>query len=1123
MTISHRLPVRQAMVAALAALVAVLLSTAVAVVPAHAEEVGTVSVGGQVWDDANHNGHKDEDEQPLADLYVVAMQPGTDPIEYLYLDGGNPAMGQTDANGNYRIDGLPVPDGGAYTIGFYAFQTPGYQSTTGQPVTPDLILNTTTGDLSAAGASDLGVDFLIAPSVSVGGQVWDDTDHDGHKDDGEQPLAGMYVGVMRPGSDPVESLYLDGGNPVLGQTDADGNYRINGLPVPDGGAYTLAFYTFQEPDFQSTTGLPVTPDGGLILNTTTADLSAVGNTDFGVDFALAQGDGTPGGGDGGDGTGPDWLVMPDTHADVLFPELDTAQDGSQTLKMRARVDGYDPMDWNDLVIWNRDAVKETLPAANTATADYSFIAPPGSTVYRSREGGAVPGGSPWVGAALQSPTLAGLDLKHPFSFRLDAVTGHDGGAAPGDVVLWQGSVPRGSYPTMFSTRKGLPDAWSFENGYHTHFNWSFTAPGVYCMAFSVQTTMPDGTRQKAHGQLTQIVGSEYDPTTIAPCGRTQDYPAVAHRTVKAPTQAAPVISYRQNAALTLALRGGKLAATYDQEDDRGAGPATSYSVDDVIMYGRAGDDWPYRLAGTRTVTWDTAQIDDDQLDGDITWSVDAVHGPGDLLVQAPGEWSDEKFDTGRGIDSQRLWAEAKRENLRWEVTRPGKYCVDMTWTAKTAAGDTVGDHHVLTLVAEGPLDPDDSVYVGDDQDPSHVSQGEVWRAADHHALDQTCAQGGTPTRPDEVPVPGDGAGADDSAWNVPNWSTTDSGARILNDGHLDIASTLDDGIFDTQIKDTTDAGRANATHDGASWEDPGDVVLQLLPGSETSVPTSSAYSFLGKPGDLVWEVSQTQQPGLVWPGWSTETIPLDATQTGVDWTLTGMTGPGDFALFVDGQTLGSVDVLYNTRDGITSADSFRIAKHAHVHGSWAFTAEGTYCLAFSRSTTLADGTKARDPFTLAVAVGRTDVRKVDPATCAADTAEPPPATGQQPGGDHAGGAQTPGAGITSGRSSAHVAVRVAPAVRARPSEKGRRGRAVVVTIAVTVPAAPDMIPGGRVRFRIGGRVHVVSLRDGQARVRLWLPGIPSDHAVTRVVRARFLGDDRLRAVPAASVPVHLRG
>ncbi|MDR1634024.1 MAG: TIGR03773 family transporter-associated surface protein, partial [Bifidobacteriaceae bacterium] len=231
---------------------------------------------------------------------------------------------------------------------------------------------------------------------------------------------------------------------------------------------------------------------------------------------------------------------------------------------------------------------------------------------------------------------------------------------------------------------------------------------------------------------------------------------------------------------------------------------------------------------------------------------------------------------------------------------------------------------------------------------------------------------------DDDDDPGEGGGEDpapevDAVWDVANGTVNQAGATVLNNGHVDIASLLNGASLATRVKDTTRSA-------DPTWRDPAKTVLQLLPGSRATVPSASQWAFLGAPGAPLWQVTQTAQDSLLWPGWSTEPIAADATRTGVDWTLTGVSGPGEFALYQTG-SFGQPTVLFNTSDGITAADRFTIPKLTHAHGSWAFSAEGNYCLAFERSTTLASGNNVSDSFTLAVAIGHADVMRIDPATC----------------------------------------------------------------------------------------------------------------------------------------------
>ena len=222
---------------------------------------------------------------------------------------------------------------------------------------------------------------------------------------------------------------------------------------------------------------------------------------------------------------------------------------------------------------------------------------------------------------------------------------------------------------------------------------------------------------------------------------------------------------------------------------------------------------------------------------------------------------------------------------------------------------------------------------------------------------------------------------------VPNGSLTASGATVLNDGHVDIASTMRDGAFTTQVKDTSGAGEV--------WREPSATVLQLLPESHSTVPEDPAYGFLGTPGAPVWQLPLTQQEGLLWPGWSTEALDPEATAGVVTWRLNGVRSHpaarvaegGDFSLY----ELGGFDqprVLLDSANPAASA--FVIPKSVHAHGVWSFTREGAYCLAFTRSAETAAGEPLRHDFVLTVAVGRVAVSQIDPAACFEGTAPDQP-------------------------------------------------------------------------------------------------------------------------------------
>jgi putative ABC transporter-associated repeat protein len=191
-------------------------------------------------------------------------------------------------------------------------------------------------------------------------------------------------------------------------------------------------------------------------------------------------------------------------------------------------------------------------------------------------------------------------------------------------------------------------------------------------------------------------------------------------------------------------------------------------------------------------------------------------------------------------------------------------------------------------------------------------------------------------------------------------------AVVLEDGHVDVAARLVDGGLRMQVKDGTAGAGA------VVWREPADAVLHARPASATTVPAGAALSFLGAPGTPLWLLPQVQRAGLLWPGWNTEQLTSAEVAGPVRWTLTGVEGPGSFALFTTG-TFGTVDTLFDTGDGLPDAREIPLGTHAH--GNWAFGAEGLYRLAFELSARRPSGETMTDARTIAVTVGA-----VDPST-----------------------------------------------------------------------------------------------------------------------------------------------
>lgn len=111
--------------------------------------------------------------------------------------------------------------------------------------------------------------------------------------------------------------------------------------------------------------------------------------------------------------------------------------------------------------------------------------------------GAAANGSIWVLPKNQNQSVLFLsvgteelvagDFAGPLTWTLTSVSGSGGGAAPGAFSVWN-SGTAGSWSSvvpLMSTAGGTPDAFTVNVAAHTHFNYGFSAPGLYNVMFSV--------------------------------------------------------------------------------------------------------------------------------------------------------------------------------------------------------------------------------------------------------------------------------------------------------------------------------------------------------------------------------------------------------------------------------------------------------------------------------------------------------------------------------------------------------------------------------------------------------------------------------------------------------------
>ncbi|THV29551.1 hypothetical protein E9998_08615 [Glycomyces paridis] len=157
---------------------------------------------------------------------------------------------------------------------------------------------------------------------------------------------------------------------------------------------------------------------------------------------------------------------------------------------------------------------------------------------------------------------------------------------------------------------------------------------------------------------------------------------------------------------------------------------------------------------------------------------------------------------------------------------------------------------------------------------------------------------------------------------------------------------MDGDQLDLRVKDDTG--------DATRYHDPEDVLFQVLPEAEMPIPEGETWNFIGDAGESMWMLPLTQDPALLWPGWSTEPLAkgqFEGDEVALE--LVDVDGPGEVVLWTV-KSFGEPVVFASSRDGLP--DAIPVGVPAHVHSFWAFTAEGAYTLTWRASGDLADGT-----------------------------------------------------------------------------------------------------------------------------------------------------------------------
>lgn len=175
-------------------------------------------IGDRAWEDLNGNGLQDAGEPSLAGVTVRLMD----------AVGQEVTRATTGSDGAYLFAGYPS---GTYSLQFLA--PSGYVATRADIGGNDAVDSDIRSDGSTtsflSSTPDTAHDAGFYRPVTVGGNVWLDTDGNGIHDSGEQALAGVPVRLLDMSGQPTGPIMV---------TDAAGSYSFTGLAP---GSYRVGF------------------------------------------------------------------------------------------------------------------------------------------------------------------------------------------------------------------------------------------------------------------------------------------------------------------------------------------------------------------------------------------------------------------------------------------------------------------------------------------------------------------------------------------------------------------------------------------------------------------------------------------------------------------------------------------------------------------------------------------------------------------------------------------------------------------------------------------------------------------------------------------------------------------
>lgn len=360
--------------------------------------------------------------------------------------------------------------------------------------------------------------------------------------------------------------------------------------------------------------------------------------------------------------------------------------------------------------------------------DFAFLGAPGDVVWVAPQ--AVDFTDNWrpiwtgIGAfdpAHEHEVPSDIEGGHMFFDLLDF-------SGPGDVSVFWGNLKWGQAPELdFHSADPSRHTISYEVGYHGHFNWAFTKPGIYKLTWQGRAPLSDGTTSLST-PTTQywLVGS--DEQTGLPAGTTVGLrdagspapspsspapaaPPQAERCYAASALASTPSAFISDGHADIALQGTPGNASVQLNDDsdpraRTQRPSGTFALE-VSDQARTvlPDGYRTELPGSPKSLWLLPQTQKKGLPwiGFSTTELKNVLGPGDRVtvtmenVSGPGRvlaWHETLTSVKVALDScdpskKLTYGPAAHDHLNFGFTEPGYYSVTFRFTGVEAIDSSI--------------------------------------------------------------------------------------------------------------------------------------------------------------------------------------------------------------------------------------------------------------------------------------------------------------------------------------------------------------------------------------------------------------------------------------------------